>query len=154
ANGGAVHDRPQTPAFVGQLVVQPRNAFGGDQAAPKLVGVERLDQVVVDTGLHTLDDVLLVFERRHQNEIRIRPVMGAAHQSAQLQAVQAGHAPVADHAVVCAFLEAFPAGFAIVCPVAGVAESADYRLEGGTGGRAVVDDQDVQRHSRLSTRNV
>ena len=52
--------------------MQLGNPRGGDQPRLELLAIERLGEVIVDAGSHSVDHVMATFERREDDEVRVR----------------------------------------------------------------------------------
>jgi hypothetical protein len=89
----------QLAVLEGEPPVQLGDAAGGDQAHLQLVAVEGLAEVVVGACLESHVQVVPVPERRKKDEVGVPVPLLAPHLAAELEAVHAGHHPVADDRV-------------------------------------------------------
>src|SRR5438445_7911653 len=91
---GGLH--AQRVARRNELLLQIENPLSRVQMSPELVGVERLDEIVVRARLDAFDQVLLPIPRRQHQDINVRMVCSFPESSADLDAFHSGHHPVED----------------------------------------------------------
>ena len=91
---GGLH--PQRVARRNELLLHIENPLSGVQVSHELVGVKRLDEIIVRARLDTFDQVLLPVPRRQHQDINVRMVCSFAESLADLHAFHSGHHPVQD----------------------------------------------------------
>jgi len=92
-----------------EMLVQRLRPEGVLQLRPQKLSVERFDQVLVCANLHAVGEVLLISQRREEDEVCMLLAFETAHPLAEFQPVHAWHQPVAkDHVHAGVFLIQLP----------------------------------------------
>ena len=79
--------------------MQSGHPASGNQARLELVGVERLEEVVISTGLHPFDDLIVSALARDEDHVYAATVGFGTYALAEFEARLAGHHPVTDNDV-------------------------------------------------------
>jgi hypothetical protein len=77
-----------------EAILKVQDALARAQARFELVGIERLDKVIVGAGFQTSDDVFFRFARGEQDHVHVAVVPAFAYLLANTRAIELGHHPV------------------------------------------------------------